>query len=108
MKSIMQVKDGSCYLCGILNGDYSEKYVEEHHCIYGSANRKLSERFGLKVYLCPEHHRVGKESIHGGNTELNLKLKQAAQVAFEKHNPKLNFREIFGVNYFYQGEFEND
>lgn len=52
-KSIMQDKeDGQCYLCRILHGDYSIKPVrEEHHVIGGTANRRLSEKYGLKVYL---------------------------------------------------------
>lgn len=103
-KSIMQDKeDGQCYLCRLLHGDYSIKPVcEEHHVIGGAANRKLSEKYGLKVYLDPEHHRTGREAVHKNAETANL-LKEEAQRAFEEAYPALNFREIFGKNYLDQG-----
>lgn len=60
-KSIMQDKcGGECYLCNLLLGiDTPAACREEHHVMHGTANRKLSEHYGLKVYLCPYHHRNG-------------------------------------------------
>lgn len=55
-KSIIQKKK-ECIICNSLN-------VEEHHVFFGTANRKLSEKYGLKVYLCAEHHR-GTRGVHG-------------------------------------------
>lgn len=99
MKSIMHAKDGTCYLCMKLHQDFSVKpYVEEHHCIYGSARRKLSEKYGLKVYLCKEHHTTGCNAAHS-NPEISEMLKVAAQNAFEKRYPDLDFLEVFGKNY---------
>lgn len=102
MKSIMHNKaDHTCYLCIMLHGDNSIKDVlQEHHVIYGSGKRKLSEKYGLKVYLCFFHHEYdgGKEAVHR-NTEISEMLKQEAQRTFEKEYPELNFREIFGKNY---------
>lgn len=66
--------------------------------ICGWANRRLSERYGLKVYLCLYHHTEGKESVHH-NEQLLLELKKEAQIAFEKTYPELVFREVFGKNY---------
>lgn len=98
MKSIMQQKDGACYLCMKLNCDYSDKVTEEHHAIFGTAQRQLSEDYGLKVYLCLKHHTQGPEAVH--NNYKNARLVQAAaQEAFEKHFPEKDFRAIFGKNY---------
>lgn len=93
----MHKKDGTCYLCR-MEGDYSTKYTEEHHIFGGVANRKISERYGLKVQLCLYHHTVGKEAVHN-NHENMMRLKALGQQAFERKYPTLNFREIFGKNY---------
>ena len=99
MKSIMQQNDGHCYLCEWLNGDVSVKdYLEEHHAIFGTAQRKLSERYGLKVYLCPYHHRLGPDAVHVNNV-IARAVKAKAQEAFEENFPELDFRTIFGKNY---------
>lgn len=99
MKSIMHEKDGTCYLCMKLNQDYSIKpYVEEHHCIYGSGRRPLSDKYGLTVYLCLEHHTTGEMAVHR-NADVAAELKEAAQLAFEKHYPDLDFMSIFSKNY---------
>jgi hypothetical protein len=98
MKSIMQPKDGTCYLCELLKQDCSKKYVEEHHIFGNHANRKLSEKYGLKVYLCIWHHTEGKEAVHN-NAEMKNLLHKRGQKAFEKHYPDLDFRQIFGKNY---------
>ena len=98
-KSIMHQKDGSCYLCMLLNGDYDDhKDTEEHHAVFGWANRNLAEHYGLKVYLCPCHHREGEEAAHKNHKIAKL-LQEKAQAAFEREYPNLSFREIFGINY---------
>lgn len=94
----MQKKDGRCYLCRMLHGDESVKLVQEHHVIFGTANRRLSERYGLKVYLCLEHHEEGREAVHK-NAEIALQLKAVAQRAFRKQFPELDWISIFGKNY---------
>lgn len=100
MKSIMHKKDGTCYLCMRIHGDYSQKRTQEHHAIHGRGRRKLSEKYGLKVYLCFQHHTAdgGAEAVHR-NAETDLLVKKEAQKAFEKRWPALGFREIFGKNY---------
>lgn len=57
--SIIQRKDGRCYLCMLLNEDNGAKKTQEHH-IFGGSNRDHSEETGLKVHLCLEHHTAGK------------------------------------------------
>ena len=98
MKSILQEKDGTCYLCRKLHGDYSRKPVQEHHVVYGTANRRKSEKYGLKVYLCLHHHKEGPEAVHV-NAELAGMLKAEAQQEFAGHFPDLDWMNIFGKNY---------
>lgn len=102
MKSILHSKAArTCYLCAVLHEDFRERRdLEEHHVFGGNPNRKLSERYGLKVYLCPEHHRTGDEAVHRPDKNDNQKrLQAAAQEAFERWYPDVSFREVFGKNY---------
>lgn len=90
-KSIIQKKK-ECIICGSLN-------TEEHHVFYGTANRKLSEKYGLKVYLCAEHHR-GTRGVHGKDGKMiDSYLKQLAQSKFEEKESREKFIQIFGMNY---------
>ena len=91
MKSILQTEK-ECYICG-------SPYVEEHHIFYGTSNRKNSERTGLKVYLCPYHHRGQGGVHHAGNKSLDLELKRIAQRKFEETHTREEFMRIFGQNY---------
>ena len=91
MKSILHNKK-ECYCCKTTNN------IEEHHCLYGIANRRIAERFGLKVYLCAGHHR-GRNGVHGGNKYLDIKLKQLAQNKFEENHTREDFIKIFGKSY---------
>lgn len=98
-KSILQDKDDHrCYLC-MLQGSYQYyPIVHEHHIFGGTANRRLSEEYGLKVNLCPEHHEFSEEAVHV-NAKNSLLLKQAAQEAFEREHTREEFMRIFGKNY---------
>ena len=91
-KSIMQKGDKRCFLCGKVNG------LEEHH-VFGGANRKWSEKYGLKVYLCGiECHREGPNSAHK-NRDVSERLKRLGQIAFEARHSHEEFMQIFGKNY---------
>ena len=72
--------------------------VEDHHIFFGTANRRLSERYGMKVWLCPDHHRNGDYSPHR-NIEADKLLKQTAQRVFENAHSREDFMRIFGKNY---------
>lgn len=96
-RSIMQQKNGCCYLCEKLGQRQQGLIIEEHHCLSGK-NRKLSEHYGLKVYLCLRHHREGTEAVHNNSDYMNM-LREDAQRAFEERYPNQSFREIFGRNY---------
>lgn len=91
MKSIIQTEK-KCYVCGCTG------YVEEHHIFHGTANRKKSERHGLKVWLCYLHHRDSIVGVHF-NSDLDRKLKEVAQTEFEKQHSRKEFMAEFGKNY---------
>lgn len=99
-KSILHDKNaGTCYFCMALNGDFRKRNdLQEHHAIYGTANRKHSERYGLKVYLCLQHHTAGPMAVHN-NAELRRRLQKEAQEAFEKRYSHEKWMEVFGRNF---------
>lgn len=93
-RSIMEPKGcKNCFACN------SAGYTEEHHIFHGSANRRKSEIWGLKVRLCYRHHRDPHLGVHGENTELDKSLKAAGQQEFEARYSREMFMEEFGRNY---------
>lgn len=82
-KSILKSRKGVCYLCLILYDDPSKKYTEEHHIMFGSGQRELSEADGLKVDLCLNHHKEGPEAVHN-NREMRELLCRIAQTEYEQ------------------------
>lgn len=91
METVLQsVKE--CYVCG------SVYNLQSHHCIYGTSNRKQSEKYGLKVWLCMQHH-TGNEGVHF-NRDLDLQIKRKAQTYFESnYGTREDFRSIFGKSW---------
>lgn len=89
-KSILQ-EDRACYFCGSVKG------LECHHVFGGVANRPVSEKYGLKVWLCHEHHTGNGGAQY--DKDKNLLLKQDAQRAFEKLYPRSLWMEIIRKNY---------
>lgn len=103
MKSIFPQEKGECWLCArLINYPVYHQYLEEHHIFYGTANRKMSERLGMKVKLCPHHHRGdksgNKDAIHH-NKAYDLYLKRYAQTKFEEHFSRDDFIDIFGKSW---------
>lgn len=91
-KSIMQT-DKQCYLCG------RETCLERHHVLAGTANRKLSEKYGLWVWLCHDDH-VGVEGAQY-DKQKNWNLKRDAQIAFENVYDHDLWFKTFKRNYVY-------
>ena len=94
MKSIMQT-DRACYLCGRVTG------LEIHHVMAGTANKKLSDTYGLCVWLCHNCH-TGRDGAQY-NPEKNLRLKRDAQVAFQKYYGHKVWMQMFRKNYLNDG-----
>ena len=99
-KSIMHNKqDKTCYLCMRLNGDYDTRTdLQEHHAIPGTSGRKLSEHWGLKVYLCLQHHTAGPAAVHNNIKNQRL-IQQQAQRIFETKYSHEKWMTVFGRNF---------
>ena len=91
-KSILQ-DNKECYICG------GCQWLECHH-VYGGANRKKSEQYGLKVWLCHNHHNEPPHGVHF-NIQANHQLKATAQLKAMAHYGWSvdDFRCVFGKNY---------
>ena len=81
-----------CLVCG------TPISLHRHHIFYGTANRKLSEQYGLWVYLCGRHHNMSNEGVHF-NKKLDASLKMLGVKAFKREYPELDFVKIFGRSY---------
>ena len=79
-----------CFLCGRQYG------LETHHIMAGM-NRKLSERYGLKVRLCHDCHTGNNGAQY--DKEKNRELKRIAQEAFEKLYGHDEWMKVFRKNY---------
>lgn len=93
MKSILNTERGQCFICG--------RYaMTECHHVFGGPNRKLSEKYGLKVYLCHDCHNEPPRGVHHNRqTELWLKA-EAQKIAMEKYGWTVEeFIQKFGRNY---------
>ena len=93
-------RKGTCYRCG-------KTCKTERHHIFGGPNRKLSEKYGLTVYLC---HACHNEPPHGAHysKETAAWLHGIGQTAFEVNmwkdgstweEARAEFIRIFGKNY---------
>ena len=97
-ESIIQPKDGGCYLCERLHSDYGAKETEAHHVYFGCGRREISEAEGFKVYLCRSHHQDGPEAVHR-NHETCLLVQQDVQKQFEKRHSRQEFMDLVGRSY---------
>lgn len=99
MKSIIQKDTEHCFLCGRSRG--ADYYGLDCHHVYGGANRKLSEKYGLKVYLCHTScHIFGKDSVHQ-NAKKNRLVQMIVQQRAMHHYgwSEQDFIRIFGKSY---------
>lgn len=81
-----------CFVC------HTTQNLHKHHIFRGYAFRKVSEHYGLWVYLCGYHHNLSNEGVHF-NKELDTKLKQLAQKKFMEKYPDKDFIKELGRNY---------
>lgn len=97
--SIMQKKDGHCWLCMHGHGDYTiHRIIHRHHVYFGQGLRAISEANGFTVYLCPQHHTEGPEAVHR-NQYTNRFVQAAVQHEYEKTHTRKEFMELIGRNY---------
>lgn len=88
-KSIVTANWDNCFVCG-RRGE-----LEEHHCMHGTSNRKLAEKYNLTVPLCHSCHR----ELHDRNTELDKRIMQLTQIEFEKNFSYELWMQVFKKNY---------
>ena len=92
MKSILHSSD-RCFLCG------ERGQLEEHHIFFGNPGRKISEKHGFKIRLCPYCHRLNPNAPHRNRTT-DLELKRICQKAYEEQgNTREEFIALIGRNY---------
>ena len=90
-KSIVQQGDPRCFVCGRVTE------LECHHIMGGVANRPISDKYGLTIWLCREHH-TGDSGVHK-NRDLSDKIKRLGQIAFEAKYSHDDWMKLFGKNY---------
>lgn len=76
-----------CFICG------SQGALHIHHTLHGSY-RKLADKYGLTVYLCPEHHRM----LHDKGI-FDKELQAIGQKYFEEQYGHEEFMRVFGKNF---------
>ena len=91
MESIITADMEHCFIC-------RKTPVEIHHIVFGTANRDLSDKFGLVVPLCEKHHRTGQHAVHQYRAA-DLYFKKLAQERFAEFYPHHNFQQIFGKDW---------
>ena len=87
--SILQ-KEKVCMVCK------TTRNLESHH-IFGGPRRKASEAYGLKIWLCHEHH-TGNQGVHF-QKDLMDELHEYGQMVFESIYGEEEFFKVFGKNY---------
>lgn len=93
-KSIIHTEK-ECYLCRLFYGASNRKGLEKHHVMNGWGKRTPSDKTGLWMWLCNEHHR----EVHA-DAEMRNKLKQLAQICYERDGgSREEFMKLFGKNY---------
>lgn len=82
-----------CYITQSMSG------LHKHH-IFGGANRRKSEKYGLWVWLRADWHNMSDYGVHF-NKELAHRLKREAQSAAMRRYgwTKEQFIAMFGRNY---------
>lgn len=94
MKGIVTEYENICIICG-------RAAEAEHHLIFGTAGRNLSEKYGLKVPICNGCHTLNEKCrrIHDNPMAERLS-KMLGQAVFEaKVGSRDDFRKIFGRSY---------
>lgn len=97
MKSVIQ-EEKECFLCRYFYNFENTNNLQDHHIFFGTANRVISEKFGLKVWLCIFHHTEGIGAVHK-NIDYDLILKKIAQRKFEENHTREEFIRTFGKSF---------
>ena len=95
-KSIMATDKHRCYLAD----EHCGGGIELHHVYGGTGRRKISDKYGLTVYLCHNHHNEPPYGVHF-NREAREALQAECQIrAMYKHGWTVDdFRQKIGKSY---------
>ncbi len=96
--SILHQRDGTCYLCAKLDGNYQYHEVLHKHHVFGGPNRTISEAEGFTVHLCLGHHEIGDAAVHNNQENMRI-LQRDAQREYEKTHTREQFMKLIGRNY---------
>jgi hypothetical protein len=87
--SIIQ-DEKECFAC------HTTQNLHKHHIYYGTANRKVSDKLGLWVWLCARHHNMSDEGVHF-DRKFDLALKRLGQEIYSQEHD--DFMEQIGRSY---------
>lgn len=74
-------------------------WIEVHH-VYPGPNRKLSEKYGLCVYLTHDEHNEPPQGVHFNRENANRLQREVQKAAMKHYNwTEEDFRRIFGRSY---------
>lgn len=80
-------REDRCYIC------HRSGIMHRHHMLHGS-RRKMADRYGLIVHLCPMCHiALHDHGLYDGE------LQGIAQRAFEEKHGHDEYMRVFGKNY---------
>ena len=92
--SVLQGTERRCYITG------RSDRLHKHHIYFGHVNRAISDKHGFWVWLIPELHNTSDDGIHKGNIELDRRLKEECQAAYEASgHTREEFRALIGKSY---------
>lgn len=85
------------YASSVMAGWRDEDYGNvRHEVFFGTANRRISKRWGFWVSISPTVHRILHENAGRG---LDLFLKRYAQEIFERNHTREEFINLIGKSY---------
>ena len=98
MESIIQKDRNRCYLCGRVRS--SSNPIDEHHVYFGPV-REISERYGLKVYLCHVGcHLFSINAVHNNRRRCRELQSDVQRIAMDYYGWTVaDFIRIIGKNY---------
>lgn len=98
MRSIIQKNRSRCYLCG--RSRSAGNPLDEHHVFFGP-QKKTSEKYGLKVYLCSRRcHNFDPDSVHMNAERCRALQAEVQKIAMAHYGWTIqDFIRIVGRNY---------
>ena len=98
-RSIVFPNPFKCAICGAIEG-VNVKQLQKHEIFFGIANRDKSIEDKMIAPLCDKCHLNSEKAVHK-NADTDLKLKQQAQIVWEKtYGTREDFIKRYGRSWF--------